>query len=54
MQGRGRGRGRPEEEVAEPVAGVAAGTEKQYADAVQYLEQIWFSPIGTLRHPPQR
>ena len=28
--------GRPEEEVAEPVAGVAAGTEKQYADAVQY------------------
>ena len=33
MQGRGRGRGRPEEEVAEPVAGVAAGTEKKYTDA---------------------
>ena len=25
-----------EEEAGEPVAGVAAGTEKQYADAVQY------------------
>ena len=37
MRGRGgRAPSGEEEEAGEPVAGVAAGTEKQYADAAQY------------------